>query len=161
MSGLMVRRNCVRCGTNLLNNDDTLCGYCDVVDTKYFETKAEQNPPITKLVDNMNLAAGGVKLDDGKLRYDLVPPEMLQALADILTSGAKKYEPRNWEKGMRWGRVFASLMRHMWAWWWKRDKDDETGKSHLWHAACCLAFLVTYESRGIGEDDRPMMGESK
>lgn len=61
---------------------------------------------------------------------------------------------RNWEQGMSWGRVFAALMRHMWAWWRGEDKDPETGESHLWHAGCCIAFLIAYEARGVGTDDR-------
>lgn len=96
----------------------------------------------------------GNKDDSDKLRYDLIPPETLEALAWILTFGAKKYGDRNWEKGMKWGRPFAALMRHMWAWWGGYNLDPETGKSHLWHALACLAFLVTFEERGIGTDDR-------
>lgn len=97
----------------------------------------------------------GKKLDDGKARMDLLPPEFLFATADILAFGAGKYGDRNWEKGMSWGRVFAALMRHMWAWWRKEAHDPETGKSHLWHAACCIAFLIAYEQRQSGTDDRP------
>lgn len=96
----------------------------------------------------------GKKFDEGKPRYDLLPPEFLEATATILTYGASKYGPRNWETGLSWGRVFAALMRHMWSWWRGEDKDPETGKSHLWHAAANIAFLITYESRKIGEDDR-------
>ena len=97
----------------------------------------------------------GRKYDDEKAPIDLIPPELLTATAAVLHYGARKYEPRNWEKGMRWGRVFAALMRHMWAWWSGEKTDPETNMSHLWHAACCIAFLIAYESRGIGEDDRP------
>ena len=97
----------------------------------------------------------GRKDDSEKLRYDLIPPEAIEALADILTFGAQKYSDRNWERGMRWGRVFAACMRHLWAWWRKAGPDPDTGKSHLWHAACCVAFLIAYESRNAGEDDRP------
>lgn len=98
----------------------------------------------------------GKKLDSGKIRMDLIPPEFLTATADILTFGANKYSERNWEKGMSWGRIFGALMRHIWSWWnpLEPDTDAETGKSHLWHAACCLAFLITYEARKIGKDDR-------
>lgn len=99
--------------------------------------------------------AEGVKLDEGKLRYDLYPPEALEGAVGILTFGAGKYGDRNWEQGMRWGRVFRALMSHMWAWWRGESLDPETGKSHLHHAACCIAFLQTYEARGIGQDDRP------
>ena len=55
---------------------------------------------------------------------------------------------------MDWGRVFGALMRHAWAWWRGENTDPETGYSHLWHVLCCAAFLVTYEQRRIGKDDR-------
>jgi hypothetical protein len=98
----------------------------------------------------------GRKDDGEKVRYDLLPPELLEATAVILTFGANKYADRNWELGMKWSRVFGALMRHLWAWWnpCVPDTDPETGKSHLWHAACCIAFLIAYEQRKIGEDDR-------
>lgn len=106
----------------------------------------------------------GRKDDGGKVRLDLVPPELIFAVGDILTFGAKKYADRNWEKGMKWGRVFGALMRHLWSWWGGKgpttksflfnETDEETTRSHLWHAGCCIAFLIAYEERGIGEDDR-------
>jgi hypothetical protein len=109
--------------------------------------------------------AEGVKFDTGKVRIDLFPGDVLFAISDILTFGAEKYAERNWEKGMKWGRPFGALMRHMWAWWQSKqptktnflfgDLDVETGRSHLWHAGCCLVFLIAYEMRGVGTDDRP------
>lgn len=96
----------------------------------------------------------GTKKDDGKVRMDLLPPELLFAVSDILAFGANKYADRNWEKGMKWGRVYGALMRHMWAWWGGEQNDPETGKSHLWHAATNIAFLIAYEQRKVGEDDR-------
>lgn len=96
----------------------------------------------------------GRKDDNGKPRMDLLPPELLVSVSTVLGFGAEKYAARNWEQGMSWGRVFAALMRHMWAWWSGEKSDPETGYSHLWHAGCCIAFLIAYEERGIGEDDR-------
>ena len=113
--------------------------------------------------------AEGRKDDDNKARLDLIPSEAVFALGEILTFGARKYADRNWEKGMRWGRVFAALMRHLWAWWAGEGPtcrsfvfgslDAETTRSHLWHALCCLVFLVSYEERGVGTDDRPRFGD--
>lgn len=97
----------------------------------------------------------GRKDDGGKARHDLLPPEMPDAVAQVLAFGAGKYGERNWEKGMSWGRPFAALMRHMWAWWRGEKADPETGMSHLWHAACCIAFLIAFEQRKTGTDDRP------
>jgi len=111
------------------------------------------------------VASGGRKDDADKDRIELIPPEVIFALSRVLTFGAKKYDDRNWEKGMKWGRVFGAVMRHLWAWWGGRgptsksflfgDLDAETKFSHLWHALCCVSFLVAYEERGVGEDDRP------
>ena len=42
----------------------------------------------------------GVKFDQNKTRYDLLPPEFLESTAKILGFGANKYGERNWEKGM-------------------------------------------------------------
>lgn len=97
----------------------------------------------------------GYKDDKEKLPYDLIAPEILEELAKVMQYGAIKYEPYNWAKGMKWSRVFAALMRHMWAWWGGEDKDPETGFSHLSHAACCIQFLIAYEKRKVGVNDRP------
>ncbi|MCB0512607.1 MAG: hypothetical protein KDC72_08660 [Bacteroidetes bacterium] len=110
------------------------------------------------------LKSEGVKYDDDKIRLELLPPELLFAVGQILTFGANKYADRNWELGMKWSRVFGAAMRHLWCWWGGKlptttnfvfgDLDTETKFSHLWHAACCIAFLISYEERKTGEDDR-------
>ncbi len=97
----------------------------------------------------------GRKDDTGKPPHHLIAPEIQDALANVLAFGAAKYAPRNWERGMAWSRPFSALLRHMWAWWRGEDRDVETGMSHLHHAACCIMFLVAYEARVIGCDDRP------
>lgn len=109
--------------------------------------------------------ASGYKADEAKTRLELIPPEFIFAVGEVLTFGARKYADRNWEKGMRWSRPFGAAMRHLWAWWAGRGPtsknflfgslDAETGYSHLWHAGCCLAFLIAYEERGMTQwDDR-------
>lgn len=96
----------------------------------------------------------GWKDDRNKPRFDLIDPDFLFALSDVLTHGEKKYGARNWERGMRWSRVFGALMRHMWAWWKGERYDPETRMLHVAHAAACVMFLCAYEIRGIGDDDR-------
>lgn len=105
------------------------------------------------------LAAGGHKDDTGKVRMELLPPEMLWETAKVLTFGAKKYADRNYEHGMDWGRVFGALQRHLWAWWGGEDRDAETGYLHLSHASCCVAMLLVYVVRGIGKDTRSTSDE--
>ena len=91
----------------------------------------------------------GTKHDETKLRYDLLPPEALEEIVRVLTFGAKKYNDRNWERGINSGRIFSALMRHLWAWWSGKKKDKESNISHLSHAGCCIIFLITYEKRNM------------
>lgn len=104
---------------------------------------------------------GGVKFDQEKLRWELVPYDAVEEVVKVLTFGAKKYAPRNWERGMDWSRVYAALIRHMTSWFHGQDTDPETGISHLAHAGCCLMFLIAYEKRGTGNDDRPKLDQLK
>jgi hypothetical protein len=100
-------------------------------------------------------AYGAVKHDAGKLPLGLVPSELLRAVAAVMGFGANKYGRYNWCKGMDWSRVYDALQRHLLAWWDGEDRDPESGEPHLAHAGCCLAFLLTYQARGSGKDDRP------
>ncbi len=100
------------------------------------------------------IAKEGHKDDSGKPAFHLLAPEALEEIAKVLEFGARKYAPRNWERGMSWSRPFGAMMRHLWAWWGGEAKDKETGLSHLAHAGCCLMFLLAYERRGLGTDDR-------
>jgi hypothetical protein len=83
----------------------------------------------------------------------LLSPISFEDLGDekirVRISGA-----RNWEKGMRWGRVFGALMRHAWAWWRGEKLDPENGQHHLASVAWCALALLAYDLRGVGEDDR-------
>ena len=95
-----------------------------------------------------------LKFDHGKLRHDLVPPEVVNAIAAVLTFGATKYGERGWQRGMDWSRVYGAAQRHMLAFWGGDDIDEESGMPHLWHALTNMAFLVSYQALSVGRDDR-------
>jgi len=95
----------------------------------------------------------GRKDDNGKTRYDLLPPLALDDIAQVLTFGAQKYAPENWRKVEDpAARYFAAAQRHLWA--SKRGElyDAESGVSHLAHAACCIMFLLELERGEHGTD---------
>lgn len=81
------------------------------------------------------------KHDTDKPRMDLLPPAAIEAVARVLTHGAKKYGDDNWRKGER-HRYVAALLRHVFAAMRGERTDTETGESHWAHAACCALFLV-------------------
>lgn len=96
----------------------------------------------------------GLRYNKGKRRYDLLPPDSLAVLADVLTVGAEKYAERNWEAGMPYKDALGSLERHLQDWKAGEDNDKESGLSHLAHVMCNAMFLLTWQLRNLGEDDR-------
>lgn len=104
----------------------------------------------------------GRKDDGGKLRYDLLPVDALREVVRVFTFGAGKYEVRNWEKGIRYGRCYAACQRHLNAFWEGETADQESGIHHLAHAAWNALTLLAYELRGMRVfDDRPLEAFNK
>lgn len=94
-----------------------------------------------------------VKHDAEKSQHYLIQPEFLEGLAQVLTLGAKKYAPRNWQNCITpFARYYSALQRHLNAFAAGFPFDEESGKSHLYHAACCLMFLAWFEEQGELED---------
>lgn len=97
----------------------------------------------------------GRKNDEKKPRWELIPSEALEALAQLYGTGALKYGDNNWRGGMRWGRVFRALCSHAWAWWRGEKFDPEDGQHHLIAVAWNAFTLYMYELKTAGTDDRP------
>lgn len=96
----------------------------------------------------------GVKYDEGKPHWSLLPPEALEEVVKVYTFGAKKYAPNNWRKGMAWSRTFSAIMRHCWSFWSGETLDPETGLHHLAHAAFGCLTLIEYTKKKTATDDR-------
>lgn len=86
---------------------------------------------------------------------DLIPVEPLRGIAAVLTLGLKKYEGRQWEKGLEYGRCYAAALRHLTAWWNGEECDPEDNLSHLDHAITNIMFLSEFVKKRTGIDDRP------
>lgn len=99
------------------------------------------------------MIAEGKKDDTGKLRYDLLDPDFMAEMAKNMTVGANRYGDRNWEAGMKWGRIFRALLSHAWR-FWRGEIYDEDGWHHMAAVAFCAQALFIYSTRKIGEDDR-------
>ena len=92
----------------------------------------------------MNKKEQGIRYNQGKLRYDLLHPVAQEGIVKVLTKGAEKYAPRNWEKGMSWMSVVASLKRHLAEFEKGIDYDSETGLLHVDHIQCNAHFFFFF-----------------
>mgnify|MGYP005844507387 CR=1 FL=1 len=95
---------------------------------------------------NIHVVEQFMKFDSGKLRYGLIPPEATESLAKVLTYGAKKYKPNNWQHGEP-TRYIDALYRHLEAWRSGEQNDSESGLPHLSHALTNIAFLIWFEQQ--------------
>lgn len=98
---------------------------------------------------------GGLRYNAGKNRIDLLPPEWTWALGDVTTKGSYKYEERNWERGMKWSIMVGCASRHVLKFLVGERYDRETGCHHLAMAAWNILALMSYDLRGIGENNLP------
>ena len=117
--------------------------------------KQEENKKEKDFSDALTGKGGGFRLNKGKLSYDLVEPHAYRDFVEVLTDGANKYFDRNWENGLSWTSVLASLKRHIQAIELGEDYDPESGRLHIAHAACNVHFLNAFYYTFPQGDDRP------
>lgn len=95
------------------------------------------------------------KHDTDKPMVSLVEPDFIIGVAEILTFGAKKYGINNWKQATKQDirRIKDSLLRHTLAYTSGILLDEESGKSHAYHAACNLMFLNYFlEKQHLSEE---------
>lgn len=90
------------------------------------------------------MSVPGVKADEGKPRWSLLPQGVMGDVVAVLEHGAKKYGVDNWQRVEGADhRYYSAAMRHLDAWWSQGEyRDKESGLPHLSHAICCLLFLA-------------------
>jgi hypothetical protein len=93
----------------------------------------------------------GKKYDDGKLRYDLIPPHALEQVTRVLTFGAAKYGDNNWKITKPESRYTAAAMRHGEAYRKGEKFDKESGIHHLAHRICCDLFLLQIDMEALND----------
>ena len=140
---------CSVCGH--LNNDISVCNCANkqLLKLRPVPTRKLTIEEVVEHIDNLPLT--GPKYDTGKLRYDLVTPDVIKAIAEVLTFGAEKYAPNSWQLVPDAKRRYtAALMRHFEAYRAGEQLDQESGLSHLSHALCNLMFLQHFENKPQG-----------
>ena len=100
-----------------------------------------ESKPLSNQAEKKTYDTGAKKdVNANRGRYDLISSIFLERLAIHLEKGAKKYEARNWEKGIPLKRLFVSTIRHAYQW-----ISGQTDEDHLAAVACNLMFLIHTE----------------
>lgn len=112
------------------------------------------NKKITNMAENGEKKGDALRYNVGKQRLDLIPASMIEGVGAVLTHGCGKYSARNWENGLGWSGVIASLKRHLLAFENGEDYDSESGLLHIDHLLCNAAFIREYYKTHPELDDR-------
>jgi len=90
----------------------------------------------------------GMKFDDGKLDWTLLPVRPMEGVLRVLQHGAKKYERDNWQLVEDAERRYQSaLIRHMMAILRGEEHDEESGLPHIDHVATNALFLSHFQQQ--------------
>ena len=95
---------------------------------------------------------------DDKLRWDLLPMELIEWAVKVYTFGAKKYKPRTWQLigampdgTSEFDRYEAAFMRHLVAHKKGEFLDQESRLPHLAH---CLWNSIAMLYFGLKENEK-------
>lgn len=89
-------------------------------------------------------------IQEGKGRMDLLPMCALIRLSKHFEAGAKKYEERNWEKGVPMHSFLDSALRHI-----AKYMDGQADEDHLCAAAWNLMCAMWTEEKKPEMQDIP------
>lgn len=155
---------CPRCHVNLVatGQGERFCEACyedsmRLINLKEFDvtksTYEESSPAYTTKDSGLreDFATGArrdVQLD--KPRYDLIPVGPLRRLAELYARGAAKYGEHNYQKGIPYRRVYASLFRHL-IQWASGDRSEDHLAAVAWNA-----FALMYYEDKVREGKLPV-----
>ena len=96
-------------------------------------------------------------MKDGKLRWDLLPLDLIEKIVDVYHFGAQKYAPNTWkqlEDGEN--RYRGALLRHLVEHEKGNLRDAESGLLHAqhlcWNAIALLYFAIEKEKELMAND---------
>ncbi len=144
-------KNCADCIYHSNNGASYPCVECDEKGSRWVqfhtpETMPMYNPADVAFKSGAIIGNTGVKFDNDKPQWSLLPFKALTEVVEVLTYGAKKYAPDNWKKVPNAKqRYIDASFRHLTAYASGEKLDSETGKSHIAHALCCLLYLLAFE----------------
>ncbi len=99
------------------------------------------------------------KNDAEKPRMELLDPDYMLGVAQVLTFGAKKYDAYNWQKANEDDieRIKGAILRHQMAYMNGEIVDPETGLNHMYHIGCNAMFLAYFDRHRVENENQARM----
>lgn len=90
----------------------------------------------------------GRKDDQGKLRWELLPLDLIEKIVDIYTHGAERYGANTWQNlDNGYQRFKAALLRHLVEHEKGNTIDADSGREHLAHVAWNAIAMLYHANR--------------
>jgi len=96
----------------------------------------------------------GLRFNNEKPKWSLVPQSSLLPMVRVLEFGANKYDSHNWMKGLSITEICESLKRHLDSFMEGENIDKESKLSHVGHIQCNALFLSWMIENRPDLDDR-------
>ena len=94
--------------------------------------------PLKDSGNRREFETGAVRdMQEGKGRCDLLPPYALLRLAKHFEVGARKYDDRNWEKGIPINSFIDSAIRHI-LFFMAGESDEDHLCAAAWNLICAM-----------------------
>lgn len=109
-----------------------------------FKDALSDNPCKDAVIfETIEIPGPDMKYDKGKADWTLTPWKSVEAVVRVMMFGEEKYERNSWQtvpNGKR--RYLAAAFRHLTQHCLGEEIDEESGFSHLAHAATNILFLI-------------------
>jgi hypothetical protein len=93
----------------------------------------------------------GLKFDQAKPDWSLLPLDVMEEAVKVLTAGAKTYGRDNWKLVTPNTRYLSACLRHLTKWQAGEKIDKDSCSPHLAHAICSLVFLLWMDMKKEGQ----------
>ncbi len=90
----------------------------------------------------------GIKFDQGKLQWSLIPWSEMKDVVKVLMKGANKYSIDNW-KNVDLKRYKDAIMRHQIDYQGGERIDKDSGLPHMAHIICNALFIMWHDKERL------------
>lgn len=90
---------------------------------------------------------------DKKLRWDLLPLELIEEVVKVYTAGAEKYGENRWQNLPNgYNRYKAAMFRHLMEVERGNERDEETGCLHMAQVVTNALFMLHIKMKEYGRN---------